>query len=235
MEFCTRRELQNQTGHGVEQWPLVVLKELIDNALDACEEAEVAPMISVAVEPGSIVVEDNADGIKTSTIKSILDYTIRVSSREAYVSPTRGAQGNLGRSWRWLRARSRTPGRQCRGSGRDDYRDPRHRTPDRIRSTTSTTNRELLTTSPSRVKIDRGSRSTTGDTICQRLLLDFREKFIKLAKATSGSTRADFRGSWYGKEFINLRRPTPIGKWVRATDEPALVRRTRLRRYLPRT
>ena len=91
MEFCTTRELQNQTGHGVMQWPLVVLKELVDNALDAYEEAEVAPMISIAVEPGSIVVEDNGLGIKTSTIKSILDYTIRVSSREAYVSPTRGA------------------------------------------------------------------------------------------------------------------------------------------------
>ena len=94
MEFCTRRELQNQTGHGVEEWPLVVLKELMDNALDACEEAEVAPVISITVQPGSIVVEDNGNGIKTSTIKSILDYSIRVSSREAYVSPTRGAQGN---------------------------------------------------------------------------------------------------------------------------------------------
>jgi hypothetical protein len=26
----------------VEQWPLVVLKELIDNSLDACEEAGIA-------------------------------------------------------------------------------------------------------------------------------------------------------------------------------------------------
>jgi hypothetical protein len=102
MEFCTRRELQNQTGHGVAQWPLVVLKELVDNALDACEEAEVAPVISIAVDPGSIVVEDNAGGIKTSTIKSILDYTIRVSSREAYVSPTRGSRGTRSRrSSRW--------------------------------------------------------------------------------------------------------------------------------------
>jgi hypothetical protein len=25
MEFCTRRELQNQTGHGVEQWPLCAI------------------------------------------------------------------------------------------------------------------------------------------------------------------------------------------------------------------
>src|SRR5262245_54970670 len=27
MEFCTRRELQNQTGHGIQEWPCVVLKE----------------------------------------------------------------------------------------------------------------------------------------------------------------------------------------------------------------
>jgi DNA topoisomerase VI subunit B len=96
MEFCTKRELQNQTGHSVHDWPLVVLKELMDNALDACEEAEVAPDISIIVEPesGSITILDNANGIETDTIKSILDYSIRVSSREAYVSPTRGAQGN---------------------------------------------------------------------------------------------------------------------------------------------
>jgi hypothetical protein len=42
----------------------------------------------------SITIQDNAGGIDTETIRSILDYSIRVSSREAYVSPTRGAQGN---------------------------------------------------------------------------------------------------------------------------------------------
>ena len=86
MEFCTKRELQNQTGHSVYDWPLVVLKEVMDNALDACEEAEVAPVISITVRPGSITIQDNGGGIDTDTIKSILDYTIRVSSREAYVS-----------------------------------------------------------------------------------------------------------------------------------------------------
>src|SRR4029077_6421814 len=65
MEFCTRRELQNQTGHGVQEGPFVVLKELMDNALDAAEEAEVAPVISITVEPESIVIEDNAGGIET--------------------------------------------------------------------------------------------------------------------------------------------------------------------------
>jgi hypothetical protein len=33
-EFCSRRELIAQTGHQVRDWPLVVLKELTDNALD---------------------------------------------------------------------------------------------------------------------------------------------------------------------------------------------------------
>jgi Histidine kinase-, DNA gyrase B-, and HSP90-like ATPase len=94
MEFCTRRELVNQTGHDVHEWPLVVLKELADNALDAAEEAEIAPVISIAVKGKSIIIKDNGPGIPAKTIDGILDYSILVSSREAYASPTRGAQGN---------------------------------------------------------------------------------------------------------------------------------------------
>jgi DNA topoisomerase VI subunit B len=94
MEFCNRRELVNQTGHDVWEWPLVIGKELFDNALDACEEAEIAPVISMTVKPGSIVIEDNGPGIPAKTIVGVLDYSVRVSSREAYASPTRGAQGN---------------------------------------------------------------------------------------------------------------------------------------------
>jgi DNA topoisomerase VI subunit B len=66
----------------------------MDNSLDACEEAGIAPVVSITVRKGSITIQDNGGGIETATIKSILDYTIRVSSREAHVSPTRGAQGN---------------------------------------------------------------------------------------------------------------------------------------------
>jgi hypothetical protein len=62
MEFCTKRELVNQTAHSDYDWPLVVLKELMDNALDACEEAEVTPVIEVIVGPGFISITDNADG-----------------------------------------------------------------------------------------------------------------------------------------------------------------------------
>jgi hypothetical protein len=94
LEFCSQRELVNQTGHAAEDWPLVVLKELVDNAVDACEEAGAAPVISVAFEDDKIVVTDNGPGIAPKVVRDVLDYNVRVSSREAYVSPTRGAQGN---------------------------------------------------------------------------------------------------------------------------------------------
>jgi DNA topoisomerase VI subunit B len=94
LEFCTRKELTLQTGQPVETWPLVVFKELVDNALDAAEEAGSPPRIRVAVTGGSIIITDNGPGIPAKTVKSVLDFSVRVSSREAYVSPTRGAQGN---------------------------------------------------------------------------------------------------------------------------------------------
>jgi hypothetical protein len=94
LEFCSPKELVLQTGHSVEQWPLVILKELVDNALDACEEADIAPVIKIAVDGGAITVADNGPGIAPETVKSLLDFSVRVSSREAYASPTRGAQGN---------------------------------------------------------------------------------------------------------------------------------------------
>jgi hypothetical protein len=95
MEFCSLRELQNQTGHEIRDWLLVVLKELSDNGLDACEEAGIAPSIAISVnsKTGVIAIEDNGPGIAAETIDAVCDYTIRVSSREAYVSPSRGAQG----------------------------------------------------------------------------------------------------------------------------------------------
>ncbi|MBV8890685.1 MAG: ATP-binding protein [Acidobacteria bacterium] len=95
-EFCSERELVAQTGHRSREWPLVILKELADNAIDACEDKELAPEIdiSVSTETGEIVVADNGPGIPAEVVKDVLDYSSRVSSREAYVSPTRGAQGN---------------------------------------------------------------------------------------------------------------------------------------------
>jgi DNA topoisomerase VI subunit B len=94
LDFCSEKELTNQTGHDPEEWPLVVLKELVDNALDAVEEAGTPPRIDITVDAEGITVADNGPGIPAKTIDGVLDYSVRVSSREHYVSPTRGAQGN---------------------------------------------------------------------------------------------------------------------------------------------
>ena len=94
LDFASEKELVAQTGHQREAWPLVVLKELVDNAIDACEEAGTTPVISIKVDGAGITVEDNGPGLPAETIKDVLDFSVRVSSREAYISPTRGAQGN---------------------------------------------------------------------------------------------------------------------------------------------
>jgi hypothetical protein len=94
MDSFSERELVTQTGHGRDEWPLVIIKELLDNALDACEEADIAPILGVTADARGITVADNGPGLPEATLKAAYDFTIRASNREAYVSPCRGAQGN---------------------------------------------------------------------------------------------------------------------------------------------
>ena len=98
-EFVSESELVKQIGHPVADWPLVILKEGIDNALDEAEEAGVAPDIEITVSaieglPGSISIFDRGRGIPAATVEKLTGYSARTSSRAAYASPTRGAQGN---------------------------------------------------------------------------------------------------------------------------------------------
>ncbi len=91
-------DLERMTGQGRRMFAAVVLKELLDNALDACETAGVAPEVSVVVreneESYTIEVSDNAGGIPPEMIPDILDFDVKVSDKSPYVSPTRGQQGN---------------------------------------------------------------------------------------------------------------------------------------------
>ncbi len=94
LEYFTRKELTLQTGHEPDRWFEVVVKELIDNSLDACESAGILPEITITIETDSITVTDNGPGIPAEVVKSVSDFNVRVSSKDAYISPTRGAQGN---------------------------------------------------------------------------------------------------------------------------------------------
>lgn len=93
-EFADREGLERQTGHPAYVWPLAILKELVDNSLDACEGAGIAPVIKVTVTDLGITVEDNGPGIAVGTIEHILDFDRRTSSNAVYAAPTRGQQGN---------------------------------------------------------------------------------------------------------------------------------------------
>ena len=94
IEFFSEKELQMQIGHPKFAWPIALAKELIDNALDACDSANIAPEIEVTLENDSIAVQDNGPGLPEKTLKRSLDYLIRVSDKSFYVSPTRGQLGN---------------------------------------------------------------------------------------------------------------------------------------------
>jgi DNA topoisomerase 6 subunit A-like protein/histidine kinase/DNA gyrase B/HSP90-like ATPase len=97
-EYFTVRELQAQTGQPRERFAAVALKELVDNALDACETAGIAPSIGIeiAMEPTvmQMTVADNGAGITPETVRRILHFQTRTSDKAVYRSPTRGAQGN---------------------------------------------------------------------------------------------------------------------------------------------
>jgi DNA topoisomerase-6 subunit B len=94
LEFFSEKELQMQIGHSRMYWPIVLVKELIDNALDACEQAGIAPDITISLERDAVTVRDNGPGLPFSTLKDSLDYMVRVSNKSHYVSPTRGQLGN---------------------------------------------------------------------------------------------------------------------------------------------
>jgi DNA topoisomerase VI subunit B len=94
LEFFTESELRTQLGYGRELWPVVLVKELIDNGLDAGEATAVAPVITVTLEADAITVADNGPGISANIIEKSLDYYVRISDKKGYISPTRGQLGN---------------------------------------------------------------------------------------------------------------------------------------------
>jgi DNA topoisomerase VI subunit B len=98
-EFFDARELQKQTGQPRERFVSVALKELLDNACDACETAGIAPSLTLVIthpthDLVALTVHDNGAGLPPETVRRILNFATRTSDKAAYRSPTRGAQGN---------------------------------------------------------------------------------------------------------------------------------------------
>ena len=97
-EFLELRALQAQTGQPAEAFGHVVVKELLDNALDAAETAGRAPIIDIGTrtddEVTFVTVSDNGAGITPAIVTDLCDFNMLVSDKARYRGPARGAQGN---------------------------------------------------------------------------------------------------------------------------------------------
>ncbi len=97
-EYFDADELQKLTGQPRNAFAGVVLKELLDNALDAAETAGRAPQVEIEVRRSedllTLAVTDNGRGLSSELLERILDFNTRTSDKAVYRTPTRGAQGN---------------------------------------------------------------------------------------------------------------------------------------------
>ena len=97
-EYFDASELEKLTGQPRRNFASVVLKELVDNALDAAETAGRVPQLEIEVNRTegflTLAVSDNGLGLSTEQVQKILDFETRTSDKAVYKTPTRGAQGN---------------------------------------------------------------------------------------------------------------------------------------------
>ena len=90
-EYFDARQLSTLTGVPTDEFANVILKELIDNSLDACETAGVSPEIEVEVDDGGtpgairIRVTDNGPGIPSEVVRRLLDYEVGARQRQSGV------------------------------------------------------------------------------------------------------------------------------------------------------
>lgn len=102
-EYFIRAELEKQTGQPADAFFDVLVKELVDNALDAAETAGRSPEVAIRIEYATnthcadiirLHIADNGDGMPPEVVEKILDFRTRTSDKAAYRGSTRGAQGN---------------------------------------------------------------------------------------------------------------------------------------------
>lgn len=98
-DYLTLRGLSTITGNRAEELDICLLKELVDNALDALEEldpkgGDVDIVFTTEDEMMQIKVTDNGPGLDLDKLSKITDFNRFYSSKYFFKIPKRGALGN---------------------------------------------------------------------------------------------------------------------------------------------
>lgn len=92
-DYFTEDELVKRIGLSKTYWDDVVIKELIDNALDSIEPLP-EKFVEIVCGINGISIFDNGSGISKYTVKNIYDFNYYVSRNRHFVTASRGKQGN---------------------------------------------------------------------------------------------------------------------------------------------
>lgn len=92
-DYFTEDELVKKIGMPKYYWNDVIMKELIDNALDSIEPL-LEKRVDVIRKVYGLGIFDNGEGISCDTVKNIYDFNYYISKNRHFVTASRGKQGN---------------------------------------------------------------------------------------------------------------------------------------------
>ena len=96
-DYFSENELIKKTGVSKSLWEFVLLKEIIDNSLDAIESLQTKKVtVNYFISNGEkhLQIFDNGNGISIDTVKRIYKFSKYVSKNRHHITPSRGKQGN---------------------------------------------------------------------------------------------------------------------------------------------
>lgn len=96
-DYFSESELIKKTGISKSSWKFVILKEIIDNALDAIEpllDKRITINYKIIDREKHLQIYDNGAGISTDIINQIYVFSKYVSKNRHHITPSRGKQGN---------------------------------------------------------------------------------------------------------------------------------------------
>lgn len=95
LDYVSLQGLSAQTGCDPKDLDIFVLKELVDNALDACEGSNATVEVTIEEEKfPTLTVKDNGKGLTEEDVIRISDFERSYSTKFHFKYPTRGALGN---------------------------------------------------------------------------------------------------------------------------------------------